>query len=177
VNYSPVAVSGYNQKVIIAADTPATWGSGNNAVAAVLTNGNTYCTVTMDGALAKTGSTWYEKGYYAAQPNSGIPAAGSTISSIGRPFIHYTMPSTYATNCAYYLSIAVSNATIKFATPTAASSLAFLAGGGNGGIWIRVELGFQGGGSETNWIFAPDWFTPRHYTCGLRRFRADGPQC
>jgi hypothetical protein len=159
VSYSPVAVSGYNQKAIIAADTPATWGSGNNAVAAVLTNGNTYCTVTMDGALAKTGSTWYEKGYYAAQPNTGIPAAGSTISSIGRPFIHYTMPSTYATNCAYYLSIAVSNATVKFATPTAASSLAFLAGGGNGGIWIRVELGFQGGGAETNWIFAPDWFT------------------
>ena len=159
VNFLPVAVTGYNQDVIVEADAPATWGIGNNAGAAILTNGNTYCSVTMDGALAKTGSTWYEKGYYASQPNTGIPAAGSTISSAGRPFIHYTMPSTYATNCAYYLSVAVSNATVKFATPTAASSLAFLVGGGNGGIWIRVELGFQGGGSETNWIFAPDWFT------------------
>ncbi len=158
-SYSPVAVTGYNQDAIYEADAPATWGSGNNAVAAVLTNGSTHCTVTMDGAFAKTGSTWYEKGYYASQPNTGIPAAGSTITSLGRPYISYTLPSTYATNCAYYLSVASSNATIKFATPTTASSLAFLAGGGNGGLWLRVELGFQGGGSETNWILAPDWFT------------------
>ena len=167
--FSPVAVSGYTQDAVVEADASKTFGSGPLSLTGFLTNGNTYCTVTMDGAYAKTGSTWYEQGYYAAFPQSGLPAAASTISSAARPFIHYTMPSTYVGNCGYYLSVAVSNATVKFATPTAASSLAFLAGGGNGGIWIRVELGFQGGGSETNWIFAPDWFTrdtaPAAFTC------------
>jgi Concanavalin A-like lectin/glucanases superfamily/Immunoglobulin I-set domain len=167
--FSPVAVSGYTQDAVVEADASKTVGSGPESLTGFLTNGNTYCSVTMDGAYAKTGSTWYEQGYYAAFPQSGIPAAGSSIASAARPFIHYTMPSTYVGNCGYYLSVAVSNATVKFATPTAASSLAFLAGGGNGGIWIRVELGFQGGGAETNWIFAPDWFTrdtqPAAFTC------------
>jgi hypothetical protein len=162
INFNPIPVSGFNRDVIYEADAPGTWGMGNNTDAAILTNGPTYCTVTMDGNLAKTGSTWYEKGYYASQPNSGIPTAGSTFTSATRPTVHYTMPASYSNNCAYFLTGSgpgITNATIKFATPTAAGALAFLVGGGNGGLGIRVEIGYQGGTSETNYIWAPDWFT------------------
>jgi hypothetical protein len=159
-NFSPIAGTGYNQDGVIEADAPHTFGSGSTALTGILTNDNTYCSFTMDGGIWKANWTWYEQGYYAAYPNSGIPAAGSTITSATQPTIHYTMPSTYVGNCAVCLSSNVPTAQIKFATPTSASALAFLAGGGNNGtpLNIRVEISFQGGGAETNWISMVDWF-------------------
>src|SRR5205814_535326 len=64
----------------------------------------------------------------------------------------------------------VPTASITFANPTAAGGLAFLAAGGNNGtrLNIRVEIQFQGGGSETNWISMYDWFDrtdPWAYVC------------
>jgi hypothetical protein len=159
VNFSPVAVTGYDHDGVIESNAPPTTGTGSTNLTGVLVNDNTYCSFTMDGGIWKNGSTWYEKGYYASYPNTGIPAAGTTITSATEPSIQYTMPSTYVGNCGICLSSNLLSDTITFASPTAAGSLAFLVGGGNGGLNLRVEIQYQGGGSETNWITALDWFT------------------
>ena len=157
VTFSPVTVTGYNQKLIVPADASHTFGAAPVATTGVLTNDNTYCSFTMDGGLSKANWTWYEQGYYAAYPTTGLPAAGSTITSATQPAIHYTMPSSYVGNCAVCLSSNITSASINLTTPTSAGSLAFLGGGGNGGLNIRVEMNGQGG-SETNWISTLDWF-------------------
>lgn len=159
INFSPIAVTGYDHDGVMEANGPHTTGTGDTNLTGVLVNDNTYCSFTMDAGIWKGGSTWYERGYYASYPNSGIPTAGSTITSATQPAIHYTMPSSYVGNCAVCLSSNLLSDTITFASPTAAGSLAFLLGGGNGGLNLRVEIQYQGGGSETNWINAPDWFT------------------
>ena len=100
VTFSPVTVTGYNQKLIVPADASHTFGAAPVATTGVLTNDNTYCSFTMDGGLSKANWTWYEQGYYAAYPTTGLPAAGSTITSATQPAIHYTMPSSYVGNCA-----------------------------------------------------------------------------
>jgi hypothetical protein len=153
VNYSPIAVTGYDHDGVMESNGPPTTGTG---IPSVLTN--SYCNFTMDNGIWLVNWTWYEHGYYADYPNTGLPAAGSTITSATEPSIQYTMPSTYVGNCAVCLSSNLLSDTITFASPTAAGALSFLCGGGNGGFNLRVEIGYQGGGSETNWITVPDWF-------------------
>ena len=93
-------MTGYDHDGIVEATAPATQGTGSAAYTGVLTNNGTYCNFTMDNGVWRANWTWYEKGYYASYPNTGLPAAGSTISSATEPAISYTMPSTYAGNCA-----------------------------------------------------------------------------
>lgn len=160
VTFSPIAVTGYDHDGIIEATAPATFGAGSTAYTGVLTNNGTYCNFTMDGGIYPVNWTWYEQGYYASYPNSGLPAAGSTITSATQPSIQYTLPPTYVGNCAVCLSSNIPSATITFASPTTAGSLALLAGGGNQGTRhnLQVVTQFQDGSSETNWITMRDWF-------------------
>jgi hypothetical protein len=160
VNFAPIAVTGYDHDGVIESNAPPTTGTGSAALTGVLTNSGTYCNFTMDNGIYPVNWTWYEQGYYASFPNTGLPAANSTITSATKPSIQYTMPSTYVGNCAVCLSSNLPSATITFASPTAAGSLAFLAGGGNNGtrLNIRVEIQFADSSSETNWISMQDWF-------------------
>jgi len=156
--YNPVAVTGYNADGIIEADAPKAVGAGPGSVTGVLTNDNTYCTMTMDGGTSKGNFTWMEPGYYTPNPSAGLPAAGSTITSATEPTIHYTMPSTYVGNCAVCLASNFPTANVKFQTPAAYGGLSFLLGDGNGAINIRAIIQFADGSTETNWISGVDWF-------------------
>jgi hypothetical protein len=158
VNFAPIAVTGYDHDGIIESNAPVTIAGGSAALTGTLTNGGTYCNFTMDGGTKQLNWTWYEKGYFASYPTTGLPLAGSTFASATEPSISYTMPSTYAGNCAVCLASNILSDTITFASPTAAGSLAFLCAGGNGGLNLRVEMQFSGGASETNWLLVPDWF-------------------
>jgi hypothetical protein len=158
--YSPIAVSGYNYDNVVEADAPQTAGAAAQSITGTLTNVNTWCTFTMDGGTSKANWTWMERGYYTFCPQAGLPVAGSTITSLTQPTIHYTMPSTYVGNCAVCLASNVPTANVKFATPAAYGGISFLAGGGNNGtpLNIRTETQFQDGTVETNWIQMVDWF-------------------
>ncbi|MFO1513149.1 MAG: immunoglobulin domain-containing protein [Verrucomicrobiota bacterium] len=153
VTYSPVAVTGYNYDVVVEADGPKTTGTGL-AAASTLTNN---ITVSMDGGTSKSGSVWYEKGYYAAFPNTGIPAAGSSVTSAWYS-ARYVMPSSYVGNCAVFLAQNVSNANISFSAPASYGALSFLCATANGDTTVPCILNFQDGSSETNAVFIPDWF-------------------
>ncbi|HEV2210420.1 MAG TPA: immunoglobulin domain-containing protein [Verrucomicrobiae bacterium] len=148
-----LAVSGFNQSVVVPADAPQTTGTGV-ASAGELTN---YVTFTMDGGVSKANNCWFEQGYCRDFPTLGIPTAGSTFSSAAVPAT-YTMPATYATNDAVCLDKVVTNATITLATPAAYGALSFLCAAANGDTIVPCVIHYQDGSSETNAILAPDWY-------------------
>lgn len=153
INFNPIAVSGYNYDVIVEADGPQTTGTGQAAGYALTNN----VTVSMDGGIWKNGSVWHEKGYYPGYPNCGLPAAGSAVVSPSVPAA-YTMPASYAGNCATFLSSNITSANIVFATPASYAALSFLCGAANGATFLPCTISFADGTTEQNTIFVPDWF-------------------
>ncbi len=153
VNYFPIAVTGFNQDAVVEADGPQTTGTGV-ASAGTLTNN---VTATMDGGTSKANNVWYEKGFYAAYPNSGLPAAGSTLTSATLKAT-YTMPPSYTANNAILLASNVTTATISLTGATANGALSILCASANGDIILPCVITHQDGSSETNALFVPDWF-------------------
>jgi len=78
-DYVPIAVSGFNQEMVVAA------GSVNDPTSHY-TNA---VTATMDSGTAKTGYTWYESGL-AGSGGGGLPAAG-VITSAADPTAHFLL--------------------------------------------------------------------------------------
>lgn len=152
VTFNPVPVAGFNHDAVVEADGPPTTGTGV-ADAGVLTNS---ITVSMDGGIAETGSTWYEQGYYAAFPTTGLPAAGSTIKSASYDAV-YDLPPSYAGNCSIFLC-QTSNVNISLATPAPYGALSFLCGAGGGNKNLPYVVSFADGTTETGTLFVPDWF-------------------
>jgi hypothetical protein len=150
VNYSPIAVTGYAYDAVVEADGPQTLGTG---IGTVLSN---YVTASMDGGTTKANSGWYEKGYYATFPNSGLPTAGSTINSATLP-ASYTMPSSYAGNCAVMVASNVPTASVSFASPAAYGAISFLCAAAGGDTFCPSVIQFQDGTTQTNVLFVPDW--------------------
>ena len=154
VNFSPIAVRGFNYDAVVEADGPQTQGTGLASSGAPTNN----ITATMDGGTSKANNVWYERGYYAAFPNTGLPEAGSSVTSAALPSAHYTMPSDYTTNCAVVLAANVSNANIIVASPAPYRALSFLAAAANGDTIVPCVLQFVDGTTETNAIVINDWF-------------------
>jgi hypothetical protein len=151
-----LAVTGFTSDPVVEADGPATTGAGRDTGVTGAYTLTKNITLTMDGGTNKTGSTWYEKGYYAGLPNTGIPGAGSSVTSAWNR-ARYTMPASYAGNCATMLAQHLTSANISFATPAAYGALSFLAGVANGDTTLPVVINFQDGSSETNALFVADW--------------------
>jgi hypothetical protein len=165
-----LAVTGFTYDVVVEADAPATTGIGRDTGvtgAFALTN---HTTITMDGGTNRTGSTWYERGYYSPLPTTGLPVAGGSLTSAWNR-ARYTMPASYVGNCATMLAQHLTSANISFATPAAYGALSFLAGVANGDTTLPIVINFQDGSSETNIVFVPDWHnraTPWAFLSGGR---------
>jgi len=155
VTFNPVPITGYNYDPVVEADGPQTTGGGLASSGDPTNN----ITATMDGGKSKTSNVWYEKGYYAAFPNTGIPNAGSSVTSAVLPSIRYTMPPSYTTNCAYLLSSNETTANIVISSPAQYRLLSFLCGVANGDTIVPCILSFSDGTTETNAILVRDWFT------------------
>jgi hypothetical protein len=115
-------------------------------------------TASMDDGLNLSGNTWYEVGYNAAAPTTGLPAAGSTIISQAAADHQYTMPASYQAANAVMLENNVKNATITLSTPAAFSALSFLGSSGRGVVVVGYTLRFADGNTETGTFSSPDWF-------------------
>src|ERR1019366_6707391 len=81
--------------------------------------------------------TYYEKGYSTAQPTTGLPAAGTTNTSVTQGDHSYKFAPTYTANDAVILDTAVPSATITLAAPTVCSSLSFMGSAGNGPVVVN----------------------------------------
>jgi hypothetical protein len=82
-------------------------------------------TTSMDAGSGNTGYSWYEKGYNAGAPATGLPTAGSTLSSAAFPTHHYTMPPSYAANNAALID-STHSATLTPSSSAAFGALSFL---------------------------------------------------
>lgn len=152
VFYGPVGVTGFNADVVVEASAPVRPGGLYSATS-----------VSMDGGTNNTGATWYEQGYYAQFPYSGLPAAGSTITSLAQSDHHYQMPASYTANNAIYVDSAHTNANLTPITSQAASALSFLSATANGNVTNQCIIQYQDGTSETNQFVSNDWFNNNPY--------------
>jgi autotransporter-associated beta strand protein len=115
-------------------------------------------TATMDGGTNKTGFTWFEQGFYTPDTTRGLPAAGSTFSSVSDATHSYTMASSYAGSGTVMLSAGVPSATITLTSPTACSGLSFLGSAGNGPVSVNYTVHHADSTIEVGSIAVLDWF-------------------
>lgn len=156
--WTPLAVTGYNHDAVV--------GVGEVS----LTPLTTASTVSMDGGTANSGNTWYERGYHPGAPTTGLPIAGSTITSTALPDHHYLMPADYTLPNAIYVDSANPVKRIEFADPKNYSALSFLNATANGAVTVQCTMNYQDGTSEVQTFTAKDWFngTPFAYNSAGR---------
>src|SRR6185436_3259329 len=129
----------------------------------------TATTVSMDGGTANTGNTWYERGYFPGWTNSGLPAPGTVITSVGLPDHHYLMPASYSAPNAIYVDTTLTTANITLASPQNYSALSFLNATANGAVTVECTMQYADGTSEVNTFVAKDWFNGTPFA-----YRSDG---
>ena len=148
--WTPVPVTGFNVKAIVPASFPltATMDQGTNTV----NNGNL--------------ATWFEVGYVQDPLNpsyasAGLPASGSTFTSVNQPTHHYQM-GNYSANNATLIDAGHLVANITPAAPAPYSAFSFLTAGGDiGGNNVMTNiciLQHQDGVNETNLFYGYDWY-------------------
>ena len=145
--FTPVTVTGYNADLVVEADGPHAGALSGATTAA------------MDDGTANTGATWYEAGYVRSANTTGLPPAGSTLTSLSASDHRYTLAPSYTANNAVLL---VSNAPAVVLTPSApvaAAALSFLAAAGNGPVGVTCVVRHANGTTETATFSVPDWFT------------------
>ena len=140
----PLTSGSYNQDLVVEHTAPAV-------------PANAHTTASMDAGTGNTGNSWYEKGYDASAPTTGLPAAGATITNASASDHLYTFaPSYTAANVAYVDSS--HTATIIPVSTYFFSALSFLTSAGHGPIIIDYTVHHADGTSETGAFNSPDWF-------------------
>lgn len=149
--YSPVAVTGYNADAVVEA------GVARLPAPCAAT------TATMDGGVNNTGNTWYEQGYYAYTPASGLPPAGSLLTSLAQPDHQYRLAASYTANNAAFVDSLRSNVNLTLANPTNYSALSFLSATANNSVTNQCIVQYLDGTMETNTFVSRDWFNNAPY--------------
>ncbi|HUA65304.1 MAG TPA: LamG-like jellyroll fold domain-containing protein [Alphaproteobacteria bacterium] len=139
----PVASSSYNESMIMAKGdlVPAT-------------------TATLDQGTENYQTTWFQQGYYLADPTVGLPAPGATLSYTSNSVEYtYSMAPSYTNDDAILINSTVSSAALTPTMPAAYSSLSFLGSAGFGPATNNYAVYHSDGTIETGKIVAPDWFS------------------
>jgi hypothetical protein len=137
-------------------------------------------TASMDGGMANTNFSWYERGYNSAWNNTGFPVAGSTIASDAFGDHNYRLAPNYKSNNAVMIDSTLTNGTLILATPAAFARLSFLTAAGNGPGSIQFTIHHQNGTTQTGTFTCPDWLSTAdaaHTSFGrvdVRAFTFDG---
>ncbi|HTV42417.1 MAG TPA: hypothetical protein VMF08_17750 [Candidatus Sulfotelmatobacter sp.] len=112
-------------------------------------------------------NTLYEQGMYTrpgnAGYNGGVPIHDTVFTNINDPDMTFLMPPAYTTNDDLMIVNSseygdLPGGTFTFNTPTAASSLAILCTGGNGGCMVNWTVTYENGQQVTSNLGVPDWF-------------------
>lgn len=146
-NFSPVAVTGYNKDIVV---------ESNAGKVGSLTG---VTTATMDTGTNNSAATWYEMGYLASSPSTGLPHPGSTITNLSAPDHRYVLPSSYSLNNGILVNSNIPSASLVPATPANYPALSFLLSAGNGPATLGCLVRFANGTSESHSLGAQDWFT------------------
>jgi predicted alpha-1,6-mannanase (GH76 family) len=146
-NFSPIAVTGYNKDIVVEAN------AGKPGVLTGVT------TATMDTGTNNTQNTWYEMGYLASAPTTGLPHPGSSVTNLSAPDHYYVLAANYSLNNAIFVASNSPPASLMPVSPASYPALSFLLAAGNGPETIACSIRFANGGSELHSIVASDWFT------------------
>jgi hypothetical protein len=143
--FQPIALaaSSYNQDMVVEKTAP------NPPVGAT--------TATMDTGVGDTGNTWYEQGYDAAAPLTGLPPAGATITNSATPDHLYTFAASYQSNNAACIDSTHSNNLVPL-TKIPFAALSFLSAAGHGPVVLNCRVDHGDGTSENGSLSSPDWF-------------------
>jgi hypothetical protein len=144
--FSPIAVSGFNVDLIV---------ESTAARREMLTSATT---ASMEGGLFNSGRTWYERGYYPLNPNTGLPIADSILTNAAAPNHRYLLPSDYKINNAAMFDSDFPTVSIAPVTPAAYSALSFLCAAGHGPVTNQCLINHANGVAETNLFVIPHWF-------------------
>jgi hypothetical protein len=127
-------------------------------------------TVTMDGGPALTGNTWYEIGLDLAYPTTGVPHAGTLLTSVTQSDHSYRLAPTWFSNNVLFIGPYDTNyngdapgfnsAGFTLATPAAYTALSVLTSGGNGPVGLTVAVYHADGTTDSGvtTMTSPDWF-------------------
>lgn len=145
-NYTPLAVTGYNEDIVVEA------AAGKPGAL----NGVT--TATMDNGTNNTGSTYYEAGYEPQAPGTGLPHAGTLMTNQSAADHVYQLPPSYTVNNAILITSNQPTATLTLSSPASAAALSFLTAAGHGPVTAGCTIHHANGTSENNSFTTPDWF-------------------
>lgn len=161
INYTPVAIAGFNRDVVVEVGVPVTSSLYG------------YCNVIMDSGVTNiTGNTWYEVGFNIGSPTTGLPVHGGNVSG-GTPVRTFTMAPNYATNDVMYIANVpgfYTTGTFALSAPAPYTRLSFLGAAGNGPVVSSVTIHFADTTTETYNISIEDWFngSAAFYACNGR---------
>jgi hypothetical protein len=140
-----LASGSYNQDIVVESTSPS-------PPAGLRT------TASMDAGTGNTGTSWYEQGYNAAAPLTGLPVAASTITNPSASDHVYTFaPSWAANNSALVDSAHVAD--ITPASPATLAALSLLNSAGHGPVTLDYAVSHADGTSETGSFVSQDWFS------------------
>lgn len=144
--FTPISLTpgSYNQDMVVERAAPSVPASH-------------YTTASMDAGTANTGNSWYEQGYDASAPATGLPVAGSTITNQSASDHLYIFASSYATNNAALVD-STHGANLALTTPNDFSALSFLTAAGHGPVIVDYRINHADGSSEGGAFISPDWF-------------------
>jgi len=169
-NFAPITVSGWNADGIVEASVNAALSNKfapYNALGIyaglwpVTLADTTATTATFDNGIFNYANVFFEQGGDRLWPLSGIPHAGSTITSLALPDHQYTFAPNYvnANDVVYLDRTNVPTATITPVTPAAYTAMSFLGSAANGGTTNSVVVQHLDGSIENATFYIPDWFT------------------
>ncbi len=134
-------------------------GSGNFAAGLGIIATPNAVTATVGNGLTQGDYTWFEQGYDMANGAVGLPAAGTTLTSVSQPDHLFTLPANYAANNAVLIATNLPGASIGL--PSAlmpCSGLSFLCEAGTGPANVNYTVQHADGTTETGSLAIPDWF-------------------
>jgi len=145
-SFNPITLTpgSYNEDMVVERTAPAV-------------PGRTHTSASMDAGTGNTGTSWYEQGYNASAPATGLPPAGSTITGQLDSTHTYTFAASYTVNNAAMVDSS-HGASLAPASPSAFSALSFLTSAGHGPVLVDCRVKHADGSSETAVFNVPDWF-------------------
>jgi predicted alpha-1,6-mannanase (GH76 family) len=144
--FAPISLTpgSYNEDMVIESNAPS------------VPEGK-YTTASMDTGVTNIGNGWYEQGYDASAPTSGLPPAGSNVTSLASSDHVYTFaPSYTANNVAMVDSTHSANLVPAVLKPF--SALSFLTAAGHGPVTADYRVEHADASAETGQFTVPDWF-------------------
>jgi hypothetical protein len=115
-------------------------------------------TASMDGGNSNSGFTWYERGYVTDWPATGLPEAGSVLTSDQSPDYQYQLPFSYKTNNAAMIDTDHAVVVLTLTSATNYAALSFLTSSGGARNLIQYFVHYEDKTSERGTFTSPNWY-------------------